>query len=364
MVNPGVERQFDVIVIGGGQAGLAIGYYLRRSGLRHIILDAQDGPGGAWRHGWRSLTLFSPAQWSSLPGWIMPGGTNEYPGKEAVLEYMAAYEARYAIPIVRPVTVTSVSRKADLLEVESNQGSWRAKALVSATGSWHRPYVPDYPGLELFTGTQLHSAAYRSPEDFAGKRVLVVGGGNSGAQIYAELTKVANTTWVTRREPTFMPDDVDGRYLFDVASRKYLAQQQGATGDGLRETIIPSLGDIVMVPSVKEARERGVLHTKRPFIRFTRTGVVWEDNTEERIDAVIWCTGFKFALSHLEPLGVFDPDGRILVEGNRAIKEPRLWLVGYGDWTGYASATLIGVGRTARTTVEQITAELAAHPTP
>lgn len=358
----------DVIVIGGGQAGLALGYYLRRSSLRYTILDAQDGPGGAWRHGWRSLTLFSPAQWSSLPGWIMPGGTHEYPGRDSVLQYMAEYERRYALPIQRPVNVRAVlPGDAEHLLVDTNKGTWQARVVVSATGTWQRPFIPDYPGRDLFRGIQLHSANYVSPEPFLGKRVLVVGGGNSGAQIYAELSKVASATWVTRREPVFMPDDVDGRYLFDVASRQYrqnVAQQHSSSGgtpsripsEGLRGAIIPNLGDIVMVPPVREARARGVLHTVRPFTHFTERGVIWPDRREELVDAIIWCTGFKFALDHLAPLGVIEPDGRIFVEGTRSVREPRLWLVGYGDWTGFASATLIGVGRTARSTVEEIVA--------
>jgi NAD(P)H-nitrite reductase large subunit len=109
-----------------------------------------------------------------------------------------------------------------------------------------------------------------------------------------------------------------------------------------------------MVPPVKEARERGVLTSVKPFERFTETGVVWPDGREEPIDAVIWCTGFRPALDHLAPLGVLNENNEIEVEGTRSAREPRLWLVGYGEWTGYASATLIGVGRSARATANQI----------
>lgn len=366
----GAVRNYDVVVIGGGQAGLAVGYYLRRSGLRYVILDAQESSGGAWRHSWHSLTLFSPAQWSSLPGWIMPGGSAAYPGRDAVLEYMTEYEKRYALPVERPVTVLTVRHSEhanDRLVVESNKGIWLAKAVVSATGNWERPYIPDYPGREFFLNLQLHSAHYATPDAYSGKRVLVVGGGNSGAQIYAELSKVADVTWVTRREPIFMPDHVDGRYLFDVASRQYRQGpqnlvQQSPVGEVPVETEAPGLGDIVMVPPVREARERGVLYTVRQFLRFTENGVVWADGREEEVDVVIWCTGFKSALDHLAPLGVLEPDGHIEVAGTRAVREQRLWLVGYGDWTGFASATLIGVGRTARSTVEQILAALTSVP--
>jgi hypothetical protein len=184
--------------------------------------------------------------------------------------------------------------------------------------------------------------------------VLVVGGGNSGAQILAEVSQVADATWVTLKEPTFLPDHVDGRYLFDQATARYRAQQEG------RPVPKPaSLGDIVMVPPVRDARERGVLWSVRPFDRFTGEGVVWPDGRDERIDAVIWCTGFKPALEHLRPLGVIEPSGRVELEGNRSFREPRIWLVGYGDWTGFASATLIGVGRSARAVAAEIERVLA-----
>jgi hypothetical protein len=228
------------------------------------------------------------------------------------------------------------------------------RAVVSATGTWRRPHVPDYPGRETFRGEQTHSAHYVRPEPYAGKRVLVVGGGNSGAQVLAEVSRLADTSWVTLKEPTFLPDDVDGRVLFERATRRYHSMQEGN-----EEEPVGGLGDIVMVPPVREARDRGALESVRPFGSFTEEGVVWLDGTEEPIEAVIWCTGFRPSLGHLEPLGIIGDDGQVETQGTRSVLEPRLWLVGYGDWTGYASATLIGVGRSARSTVEEIEEELA-----
>jgi len=349
-------RQVDVVVVGGGQSGLAVGYYLRRTGLSFVILDAQAEPGAAWRHAWNSLRLFSPAQFSSLPGWPLEGGPDYYPMRDEVVEYLCRYEARYEFPIERPVHVEAIRREGDLLVVEADRGIWLASAVVSATGTWTRPYISEYPGRGHFRGDQLHSARYASPDPFAGKRVLVVGGGNSGAQVLAEVSQTATATWVTLKEPTFLPDHMDGRYLFDQATARYRAQQEG------RPVPEPaSLGDIVMVPPVRDARERGVLKSVRPFDRFTEEGVVWSDGREEKIDAVIWCTGFKPALEHLRPLRVVEPGGRVELEGNRSIREPRLWLVGYGDWTGFASATLIGVGRSARSVAAEIERRLAGN---
>ncbi len=350
-----MREPLDVIIIGGGQAGLATGYFLRRTSLSFAILDGEQAPGGAWRHGWQSLRLFSPAQWSSLPGWQMPIAEEEYPPRTAVIEYLAAYEKHYQLPMERPVEVEKVIREDELLVVQTSRGQRHARAVVSATGTWRHPFVPDYPGQREYAGQQLHSAHYQSPDAFAGQRVLVVGGGNSGAQILAELSQVADTTWVTPSPPVFLPDNVDGRILFERATERWRAARQG------RQVDLPAggLGDIVMVPPVRAARSRGVLHSVPPFKKFTANGVVWRDGSEDNFDTVIWCTGFRPALAHLSPLGVIEEDDRVATIGTHSIKEPALWLVGYGDWTGTASATLVGVMRTARSTVNELVAALA-----
>src|SRR5690606_4158172 len=297
-------------------------YFLRRTALSFVLLDAQEAPGGAWRHGWDSLRLFSPAEWSSLPGWPMPKTEQAYPTRAEVVRYLEAYEARYTLPVVRPVCVEAVAPAGRGLQVRTSRGAWSAKAVVSATGTWSHPYVPDYPGRESFQGSQVHSAHYEKPAPYAGKRVLVVGGGNSGAQILAEVSKVAATCWVTLAPPVFLPDDVDGRFLFDRATMRWRAKQAGRPGP------MPpgGLGDIVMVPAVRDARSRGVLESRRPFVAMTEGGVRWPDGQEEPFDAVIWCTGFRPALEHLAPLGVIGPDGLAATEGTRAVACPLLWL--------------------------------------
>ena len=190
-------------------------------------------------------------------------------------------------------------------------------------------------------------------------RVLVVGGGNSAAQILAEVSEHADTVWVTPRPPRFLPDGVDGRDLFAAATHA-----SGAAG-GWPHAGVGGLGDIVMVASVKDARDRGVLKSHPMFSRFTATGVAWADGTGTEVDAVVWCTGFRPALGHLAPLQPRRTNGRVLtvprdgVPGTEAVGAPGLFLVGYGDWTGPASATLIGVGRTARATAADIVARLA-----
>lgn len=345
----------DVVIVGAGQSALATAYFLRRAELSFVLLDAEEGPGAAWRHGWDSLTLFSPSQWSSLPGWPMPA-THGYPSRDHVVDYFARYEARYELPVLRPVFVRAVRRDGDHFQTHTEDGRvWHSRAVVSATGTWRHPYVPSYPGRDSFPGVQIHSAHYRNPQAFAGKRVLVVGGGNSSAQIMAEIAGIAQTTWVTPSEPVFLADNVDGRVLFERATERWQAMQQGLPPPD----DVGGLDGIVMVPSVAAARRRGDLESVRPFSAFTSTGVVWPDGRHMDIDAVIWCTGFRPALDHLSPLAVLNEDGQVAVAGTRAIAEQRLWLVGYGEWTGFASATLVGVMRTARRTAQEIVATLS-----
>ncbi|MBN6054823.1 NAD(P)/FAD-dependent oxidoreductase [Nonomuraea sp. RK-328] len=344
-----MTRPVDVLVIGGGQAGLSAGYYLRRAGADFAILDAQDHPGGAWRHAWPSLRLFSPAQYSSLPGRMMPappGGA--YPSAADTVAYLTDYERRYDLPVIRPVKAHAVRRGDERLTVETDAGTWQARIVISATGTWWRPYVPHYPGIRDFRGEQLHTAGYRGPEPFRGRRVVIVGGANSAAQILAEVSAVADTTWVTLRPPRLLPDDIDGRVLFALATRRMRG------GDSIGD-----LGDIVAVPPVREARDRGVLKAEPMFSRLTPDGVSWPDGTGLACDVIIWCTGFRPALGHLAPLRLREPGGLIATEGTRAVGEPRLHLLGYGDWTGPASATLIGAARTARDAVAEITAALS-----
>ncbi|MER6482665.1 ArsO family NAD(P)H-dependent flavin-containing monooxygenase [Streptomyces virginiae] len=353
-----MTQRTDVVVIGGGQSGLAAGYHLRRLGIEHVILDAQAAPGGAWQHTWDSLRLFSPAQYSSLPGRLMPVREGElYPDGAHVVDYLADYEKRYELPVQRGTRVESVHRDGPGLRVETDSGSWTARAVISATGTWTRPFLPAVPGRREYQGCQLHTVQYRSPSEFAGQRVIVVGGGNSGAQIAADLARAGiDLTWVTQRPPRYLADDIDGRALFDHATARRRALDEGRTDTGG----VASLGDIVAVPPVRAARDAGLLTARPMFSRLAVTGVEWADGTTAEADAVIWCTGFRPALAPFASLRLRGTRGHIATVGTRAVDEPRLHLLGYGDWTGPASATLVGVGRPARDAAREIAGLLRA----
>ncbi len=332
------SRNFEVIVIGGGQSGLAVGYYLRRTGRSYVILDREHKAGGAWQHMWKSLRLFSPAQWSSLPGIIMPGGPDYYPTRDETIDYLTQYEQKYQLNIHRPVVVHDVTKEGRVFTLSTSEGTYSAKAIINTTGIFSKPVIPEIAELARFKGEVLHSSEYDSPERFKGKRVAVVGEGNSGAQILAEVSKVADVLWITLKKPSFLPDHVDGRFLFDAASQMYEAKKQG------KDYRPPSLGQIVMVPPVVEARDRGVFNN---YVEFSGLDV-------DAFDSIILCTGFKPALEHLKSLNVVTADGKAATEETRSTVVEGLWFVGYGNWTGFASGTLIGVGRSAKATVDDV----------
>lgn len=343
-------KSYDVIIIGGGQSALACGYFLRRTDLNYILLDDQGQPGGSWRHAWESLTLFSPSQFSSLPGWLMPDSAERFPSRSETIEYLDAYEKKYQIPVKRSIKVIAVNKIDKGFNLQTSDGEYNAKVVVSATGTWSAPFVPIVEGQKSFKGIQIHSSVYKKPDIFKDKKVLIIGGGNSGAQLLAEISKIAQTEWSTLENPTFLPDDVDGRVLFDTATLMYNAQKEGKPID----PNLYNLSSIVMVPSVVEARKRNVLNSKGRINSISTTGVQWESGETEKFDAIVWCTGFKYATQHLANLGITDPNGRIETTGSKANAVSGLWLVGYGNWTGFASATLIGVGRSAKSTINEI----------
>ena len=345
-----MQEILDVIVIGGGQSGLACGYYLRRHKLNFLLLDKEEKCGGAWLHAWDSLTLFSPAEHSSLPGWLMPKSKNLFPLKQEVIDYLCQYEKRYELPIERSVIVKNITSENKVFKIYTNKGIYFSKAVISAAGTWNNPFIPKIKGIDTFKGIQIHSAHYKNAEQFRNLNVLVVGEGNSGAQIVAEVSKVTSVKWSTRKPPQYLPDEVNGFYLFNVATAKYNAEKEGKPFDADKY----NLGNIVMVSPVQEARSKGVLISIGSFESMNENGVIWSDETKEDFDAIIWCTGFGYATSFLKNIVSTDERGIIKTEQSKATEHPGLWLAGYGSWTGYASATIIGINRNVKQTCNKI----------
>jgi len=223
MTSEGVERREgfggpehghggpDALVIGAGQAGLAAGYHLRRAGLSLAILEAGEEPGGSWPGYYESLTLFSPSRYSGLPGMPFPGPPDRYPTRDEVTAYLRRYAEVFGLPVLTGEPVLRAERAGAGFRVLTAGGEYWARTLIAATGSFNKPHRPRFPNQGAFRGRILHAAEYRNAEPFRGKRVVVVGAGNSAVQIAHELAAVARTTLATRAPLRFGPQTILGR---------------------------------------------------------------------------------------------------------------------------------------------------------
>lgn len=358
-------RTTDVVVIGAGQAGLSAAYHLRRRGLRFVILDAEGGPGGAWRHRWDSLTMATVNGIRELPGMPEVDADAAEPANRAVPAYFADFEERFEVPVERPVRVTLVEddpaavgpagAAADsatdpsptplLVHSVGPEGARRApirtRAVLSATGTWTRPFVPALPGAASFRGRQLHTVEYVRAEDFAGQRVAVVGGGISALGFLQEIAEVGETLWYTRREPVFEEGD-----FTEEAGRQVIAGVTERARQGLPVGSVVSNTGLRWTPALREADRRGILRRRPMFERITETGVVEADGTTTELDAILWATGFRHELRHLRTLGLRGELGGIVLDGTAAAEDPHIHLLGYGP-----SASTIGANRAGRAAV-------------
>ncbi|WP_435644204.1 NAD(P)-binding domain-containing protein [Streptomyces sp. H49] len=348
-------REVEVVVTGAGQAGLSSAYHLRRSGFEperdFVVLDRSPAPGGAWQFRWPSLTYGKVHGMHSLPGMELTDADPARPSAEVIGEYFDRYERAFDLRVRRPVAVRAV-REGDggRLLVETSAGTWSTRALINATGTWDQPFLPRYPGQEGFRGRQLHTAQYAGPEEFAGQRVVIVGGGASGTQHLLELAPyAAATTWVTRRPPVFRegPFDAD-------AGRAAVALVEERVRQGLPPRSVVSVTGLPLNDAIRKGLADGVLDRLPMFDRITPDGVEWRDGRHVEADVILWATGFRAALGHLAPLRLREPGGGIRVEGTRAVADPRIHLVGYGP-----SASTIGANRAGRAAVRDIRRLLA-----
>ncbi|MDG6103376.1 NAD(P)/FAD-dependent oxidoreductase [Dactylosporangium aurantiacum] len=341
-----------IVVIGAGQAGLSAAYHLRRLGLDFVVLDADDAPGGAWRHRAPSLGVTDLHRIFDLPGMPFEPPAS---GRAATVvpSYFARYEQRFALPVRRPVRVHAVRRGHPGFVLDTDDGVWRARAVINATGTWTRPYIPVYPGAADFAGRQLHYAAYRGPDDFAGLRVIVVGGGNSAVHVLSELAGVAaSTRWVTRRPPVFH----DGEFTEDHG-RAVIARVTERVTAGLPPRSVVSVTGLGYTSLVRAALAKGALDRRPMFDRLVPAGAVW-DGTVEPADAIIWATGFRAALTHLAPLRLREPGGGIRLDGTATVREPLVHLIGYGP-----SASTVGANRAGRAAALALSRALTAGTT-
>jgi putative flavoprotein involved in K+ transport len=330
-----LRNSHEVIVVGGGQAGLALGYHLRQQGKDFKILEAASEPAAAWRERWESLKLFTSARYDGLPGMDFPGDPDRYPTRDEVAEYLAEYARRFDLPVELNSRVKAVRRKDDRFDVELEDRAYEAQQVVIATGPFQAPIVPQL-AQDLGDGVvQMHSTAYRSPDSLPEGRVLVVGGGNTGFQIAEELSASREVHLSIGSRQTPLPQRILGRDLFWFLEktgviRKTIDSRMGRRMSE-RETLIGSTPRRIR-------RHYGVeLHGRA--VSADGSTVRFDDDTQVDVAGVVWATGFRVDHSWLD-VPVFDAEGRVIHQRG-VTQAPGLYFIGM-YWQYTRGSALLG----------------------
>jgi putative flavoprotein involved in K+ transport len=329
-----MTEQRDIVVIGGGQAGLAVGYFLARQDRRFTILEAASERAAAWRERWDTLKLFTPVRRNSLPGRAFPGYPDSYPGRDQVVAYLEDYARHFELPVELDSRVRTVHRADGHFEVELADRRYTAEQVVIATGSFQIPFTPPVASGLASQVTQLHSTGYRRPEQLPDGPVVVVGGGNTGYQIAEELVRTREVHLAIGARQTPLPQRLLGRDAFDYLMRLGLMDKtiDSRLAQRLkdRETLIGS--------SPRRARKQGI--RLRPRVAGAQgTALGFADGTQQQVSAVIWATGFRLDHSFVQ-LPVFGADGR--AEHRRGVTAiPGLYFLGL-PWLHTRGSALLG----------------------
>jgi putative flavoprotein involved in K+ transport len=323
-----------------------------------LVLEAGDRPAGSWPRYYDSLRLFSPAAFSSMPGMPFPGGRDRYPRRDEVADYLERYAATIPVEIhtsTRVLTVREEERGFVVLTADGRE--LPASGIVVATGSFSNPYRPMFPGQDGFTGRLLHVAEYRNPTPFEGMRVVVVGAGDSAAQVANELARVATVTIAARHPLRFIPQRIEGEDVhywlgktgFDSLPAAWLSKISAGS------VITDSVG-------LRHNLAAGLLDVRPMFTHLDRNEVVWSKDDTEPVDAIILATGYRPSLDYLRALGALDPFGAPLHTAGVSTTHLGLVYVGLEYQRSFASNTLRGVGDDAALVAAPLTAWIRDAP--
>jgi putative flavoprotein involved in K+ transport len=343
------ERR-DVVVIGAGQAGLAIGYLLARQGRRFVILEAAEVIGAAWRARWDSLVLFTPRRYDGLPGLAFPGDPDGYPTRDEVIVYLERYAATFGLPVELNSPVRSLTMAGDTFVLGLEGRRLEAEQVVVATGPFQVPHVPALARQFAPEIVQMHSVDYGRPEDVPQGRVVVVGGGNTGYQIAKELSATHGVHLAIGSRQTPLPQKFLGRDLFWWLTKTGLIEKTVDSRIGRRardrDTLIGS--------TPRELRGRFGVDLKPRVVGASGRTIHFGDGSELEVDAVVWATGYRPDHSWIEP--ALGPDGR--VQHRRGVTTvPGLYFLGL-SWQHTRGSALLGF---VKDDAEFITAQIAAH---
>jgi putative flavoprotein involved in K+ transport len=342
---PAAGERHDVIVVGGGQAGLAVGYHLARAGLDFVVLDDRARAGDAWRARWDSLRLFTPAGFDALPGMPFPARRNHRPGRDEMADYLTRYADLFGLPVRHGTRACRLDRAGDRYLVGTDRGSFEARHVVVATGAFAAQNTPPYAAELDPSIRQLESTRYRNPAQVAAETVLVVGAGNSGAEIALDLAP-GRRVRLAGRDTGHVPARVDAR-LYRVTTAVGVGNRLG------RRIAARLAGRGTPLVGIRERDLAAAGITRVPRMVGTRDGApLFADDSVLAVDAVVWCTGRRPDDAWLGT----PPDDRLRHRSGVVCGEPGLYVVGRQFQTTLASSLVGGTGKDAETVVRAITA--------
>lgn len=350
--------RMHTVVIGGGQAGLAVGYHLARKGLRFVILDANQRVGDAWRNRWDSLRLFTPARYVNLPGFPFPAAGDSFPTKEQLADYLEAYSRRFHLPVRTGLRVDRVWRRGDRFLVSAGAQRFEAENVVVAMANYQQPRTPTFAKNLDTSIRQIHSAEYRNPGQLQPGKVLVVGAGNSAADIAIELSRT-HATLMSGKESGHIPFRIESFFARFVAVRivrfigHHILSLATPIGRKLRPKMLHRPAPLVRVKPA-DLVAAGV--ERVPRVEGVRDGLpLLADGRTLDVQNVIWCTGYDPGFSWID-LPVFEPNGDPVHDRGIVSRAPGLFFVGLHYLYSMTSATIVGVSRDAKRVVSAIVA--------
>ncbi|MED5048664.1 NAD(P)/FAD-dependent oxidoreductase [Bacillus siamensis] len=341
---------YDTIVIGAGQAGISAGYYLKKSKQKFIILDKSHEVGESWKNRYDSLVLFTSRMYSSLPGMHLEGDKHGLPSKNEIAAYLKKYVERFEIPIQLRTEVISVQKLNNYFLIKTNREDYQTKNLVMAAGPFHTPNIPSISKDVAGHIHQLHSSQYKHSKQLAPGNVLVVGGGNSGAQIAVELSKERVTYLACSNKPVYFPLWIGKRSIFWWFDKLGVLH---ASHTSILGKFIQKKGDPIFGYELKHAIRQKKIILKQRVIAGKQNEIIFKDSSSLEVNNVIWATGFKNPLWWMKIEGVLDKEGRIIHHrGVSAVKG--LYFIGLLWQHRRGSALLQGVGNDAEYIVKQM----------
>jgi len=359
---------FETVVVGGGQAGLATGYHLKKRGRSCVILDAGERVGDPWRKRWPSLRLYSPAKFDGLPGMKFPASRLSFPTGHEMADYLETYADRFQLPVEMGVRVDGLTRDGDRFVVTAGDRSFEADNVVVATGVMQKPVTPDLAADLDPRIRQLHSTDYRSPAQLQAGRVLVVGAAHSGADIAFEVVRAGHETILSGRHTGQIPFRIDSRpmrLVFPVLRLLWtrLATVNTPLGRKMRPEIRSHGGPLLRVRSA-DLEAAGVVRELGRTVGVEEGRPVLEDGRVLDVANVVWCTGFRNDFGWIRVPFDLDADGFPEQRRGMVPSAPGLYFVGLLFLHSFSSMLILGAGRDSERVVEHIASRRARQPAP